>query len=105
MALFAELGDNLGVKSALDKAVMFNALQNAGGRSSGNDAIQFYARGGVLGNGFRGNVRGRGGAVIVAPSQTQNTYHFHGDLEFPNVRDGSDVEAFLRNLEAMMGEG
>lgn len=27
--------------------------------------------------------------------------HFHGDLVFPNVKDGDDAESFIRNLESM----
>jgi murein DD-endopeptidase MepM/ murein hydrolase activator NlpD len=27
--------------------------------------------------------------------------HFHGDLSFPNVKDGSDAERFLENLEGL----
>lgn len=26
-------------------------------------------------------------------------YHFHGDLSFPNITDGTDAEEFIRNLE------
>ncbi len=30
-----------------------------------------------------------------------NTYHFHGDLSFPNVENGDDAEDFLTNLEIL----
>lgn len=28
--------------------------------------------------------------------------HFYGDLSFPNVKDGDDAEAFIRNLESLV---
>lgn len=31
-------------------------------------------------------------------------YNFYGDLSFPNVKDGSDVEEFIKNLEALMDD-
>jgi hypothetical protein len=33
-----------------------------------------------------------------------NTYNFYGELSFPNVRNGNDADAFLRNLETLVGE-
>lgn len=30
-----------------------------------------------------------------------NEFHFHGDLSFPNVTNGADADAFLRNLESL----
>lgn len=35
-------------------------------------------------------------------SHTENHYHF-GDLSFPNVRSGGDAEAFVRNLNQLVG--
>lgn len=32
-----------------------------------------------------------------------NTYNFYGDLEFPNVKDGSSAEDFLKNLKGLGG--
>lgn len=32
-----------------------------------------------------------------------NTYNFYGDLEFPNITDGSDAQDFLDNLESLAG--
>lgn len=45
------------------------------------------------------------GAIAPTRSVTNDNrkteLHFHGDLSFPNVRDGDDAENFIRNLEAM----
>lgn len=35
---------------------------------------------------------------------TTKVYNFYGDLSFPNVRDGNDVEEFIKNLEALMDD-
>lgn len=32
-----------------------------------------------------------------------STYNFYGDLEFPNITDGSDAETFIKNLEILAG--
>jgi TP901 family phage tail tape measure protein len=40
-------------------------------------------------------------------SQTYNdnrTFHFHGDLSFPNIKDENDAEKFIRNLEDLAGK-
>jgi hypothetical protein len=34
-------------------------------------------------------------------SSNGTTNNFYGDLQFPNVRDGSDAEDFLKNLEIL----
>ncbi|MGE0342553.1 MAG: phage tail tape measure protein [Porticoccaceae bacterium] len=31
------------------------------------------------------------------------TFNFYGDLEFPNVENGSDAEDFMKNLESLVG--
>lgn len=44
-------------------------------------------------------------ATLVYQPETRTTnINFYGDLEFPNVTDGSDAEEFIRNLEALIGE-
>jgi hypothetical protein len=41
---------------------------------------------------LRDSDRDRGGRTI----------HFHGDLSFPNIKNGDDAETFIRNLEALV---
>ncbi|MEX2080027.1 MAG: hypothetical protein WEC33_00280, partial [Dehalococcoidia bacterium] len=45
-------------------------------------------------------------AVIPLPNGFKNglgsTNHFHGDLVFPNIKDGDDAEEFMRNLESLV---
>lgn len=100
--LFAALGKSLGINSVLERATVFNALQSIGGRIKDGERIAFYASGGVLGGSIRR--RSRGGTTYLVAEGSTNTYHFHGNLEFPNVRDGSDAEEFLKNLEALISE-
>lgn len=98
-ALFEELGNALGVKSILSSAGIMQALGNRLTRGTG-DKIQFFASGGILG---RGSIRGssRGGVILLA-HQDGATYHFHGDLSFPNIKNGNDAEEFLKNLKALV---
>lgn len=101
LALFADLGKSLGVQSVLEQGNILRALTSMQGSQAG-DRIAFYARGGVLG----GTIRRRGranGAVLYAPVSNA-TYHFHGNLEFPNIKSGMDAEEFLNNLEALINE-
>lgn len=103
LGLFANLAQLLGVGNALS-GNQFQALDKIRGFNHGASA-QFFASGGILGRGnVRGHMRG-GGAVVFAPENNTRVINFYGDLEFPNVRDGQDVEEFLRNLEALISEG
>jgi TP901 family phage tail tape measure protein len=42
-------------------------------------------------------------ATTWAGSGETTVYNFYGDLEFPNVKDGSDAEDFLKNLKGLGG--
>lgn len=63
-------------------------------------------RGGVLANIAEG---GYDEAVVPLPHNFRASdlgggekhFHFYGDLSFPNVKDGSDAETFLNNLEIL----
>jgi hypothetical protein len=60
--------------------------------------------GGLAGAGAR--VRGLASEnAYVMPGGMANgsvrEIHFHGDLSFPNITDGSDAERFLENLVAL----
>lgn len=46
----------------------------------------------------------RGFDLATLGSSGKKEYHFYGDLSFPNVRDGSDAEAFIRNLETLVDD-
>jgi len=43
----------------------------------------------------------KGGNTLVTSGSSKTENHFHGDLVFPNVKNGDDAEAFIRNLESM----
>lgn len=100
--LFSDLGNQLGVNSMFAGANVLNKVtQQLAGRSVPGDKVQFFASGGVLGN-ARIRAAGRGGVVVIAP-RGGDTYHFHGDLSFPNVKKGGDAEEFVKNLRALAG--
>lgn len=40
--------------------------------------------------------------VPTGSLKATKTVNFYGDLSFPNVTDGSDAEAFIRNIESMV---
>jgi hypothetical protein len=73
-----------------------------------NGGIARATRGGVnatLGEG------GRDELVMPLPrglnpndlGKNETTINIHGDLSFPNVRNGSDARDFIENLEALVG--
>lgn len=41
----------------------------------------------------------------VTNNTFNNNYHFHGDLNFPNIQSGDDAEMFLANLGDLAGGG
>ena len=43
------------------------------------------------------------GTTLTQSSGGTTVYNFYGDLEFPNVKDGSDAEDFLQNLKGLGG--
>ena len=43
------------------------------------------------------------GTTLTQSSGGTTVYNFYGDLEFPNVKDGSDAEDFLKNLKGLGG--
>jgi TP901 family phage tail tape measure protein len=59
----------------------------------------FSELGGELGASQR-----RTSTLVYQPENKTTNLNFYGDLEFPNVKDGSDAEEFIRNLEALIGE-
>lgn len=101
LMLFESLGRELGIDNVLGSR-LFQLLTSQLSRGTRNDSISFYATGGILG---RASIRGSAvsGAMLIAPVTNHSEYHFHGDLVFPNVRDGSDVEEFINNLRALSG--
>ena len=71
-------------------------------------AMQLFSR---LGEdlGLAGDVaapaRSAGATQLTGGTKTvTKVYNFYGDLSFPNIRDGNDVEEFIKNLEALMDE-
>jgi TP901 family phage tail tape measure protein len=99
--LFGDLGRELGVKNVLGYSDVVRALGAASSRGTTNDRVQLLASGGIL---RRASLRASGrGTVVIAAHTTNNEIHFHGDLSFPNVKDGKDAEEFIKNLEALVG--
>ena len=100
--LFDQLASDLGVDNLLGSGGTMKQFGQALSRGIVGDKIQFYASGGVLGN---GRVRGssRGGVVVIAP-QEHTEIHFHGNIELPNIKNGNDAEEFVKNLRALVGK-
>lgn len=100
--LMEQLAGDLGVKDLLGSGKTMKQFSEALLRGVSGDRVQFFASGGVLG-GTR--LRGSGRAGVVVVSHSENTeYHFHGNLEFPNIKSGSDAEEFVNNLRALVGK-
>lgn len=101
--LFADLGKQLGMGKSAQGALLASIVAGQQ-RGSFGQKVQMMASGGVLGRNFK--FRGMGGnAVVIAPQTSYKEIHFHGDLSFPNVRDGNDAKTFIENLEAILDEG
>jgi TP901 family phage tail tape measure protein len=102
IALFEDLGNALGGNSVFSSASILSKFGNQLTRGVYGDKIQFFASGGVWGGRrWSGGARGNG-AVVFAP-RGGDTYHFHGDLSFPNIKSGEDAEEFVKNLRALVG--
>jgi TP901 family phage tail tape measure protein len=100
--LMDQLAGDLGVRGLLGSGQTMKAFSEAILRGVSGDKVQFFASGGILG-GTKLRGSGRGGVVVVSHSENAE-YHFHGDLSFPNIKDGSDAEAFIDNLRALVGK-
>jgi hypothetical protein len=103
LELFAALSDQLGVNTLVEKIFQDNAVYALGDKTRTNRAVAYLARGGAAGGPLR-NSSGRQALTLASGGGTTKVYNFYGDLEFPNVKDGSDVEEFLKNLEALMDD-
>jgi len=102
LALFNKLGEALGIGQLLSSGSMLgkfgSLLANTGNR------LQFFAGGGVFGRArLNSRMAAAGGSIIMAPTVQNTTNHFHGNLEFPNVKDGKDAKEFVKNLKALVG--
>lgn len=101
--LFADLGKQLGVGSSREGALLASIVAGQKHGAFGQK-VQMLASGGITGRNWK--FRGVGGsAVVFAPVTKHSEYHFHGDLSFPNIKNGEDAETFVRNLEALLNEG
>jgi SLT domain-containing protein len=89
--LFMQLGSALGQSSSASLANHTSQLKKA--------AIRGYAASAARSGGATS-----GGLVVVNHAGDTKSYHFHGDLSFPNVRSGADAERFLSNLENLAGK-
>lgn len=69
----------------------------------------WYDNGGILRPGYTLAYNGTGKNERVLTSRQESdmagprVLHFHGDLSFPNVRNGNDAEGFIKNLEILAG--
>lgn len=100
LMLFEQLGNTLGGNNVFSSAAILHKFANSLTRGVSGDKIQFFARGGVWGG--RKMSGSTNGAVVFAP-RGGDTYHFHGDLSFPNIKSGEDAETFVKNLRALVG--
>lgn len=100
--LMEQLAGDLGVKDLLGSGKTMKQFSEALLRGVGGDRVQFFASGGVLG-GTKLRGSSRAGVVVVSHSEHAE-YHFHGNLEFPNIKSGSDAEDFISNLRALVGK-
>lgn len=100
--LLDQLAGDLGVRDLLGSGKTMKAFSEALLRGVSGDRVQFFASGGILG-GARLRGSAKSGVVIVSHSENAE-YHFHGNLEFPNIKDGSDAEEFINNLRALVGK-
>lgn len=102
LQLFQALGNELGINNVVGGQKIMSLLANQLTRGTTGDRIQFFASGGVLG---RASIRGSGSnaMIVVAPQANNTEYHFHGNLEFPNVKSGNDAREFVKNLQALVG--
>jgi len=88
--LFQQLGKQLGIDISTPFAASMGVKQ--------------YASGGVLGGiGAMTMKKTADGSIRLQSPVTMNIYHFHGDLSFPNVKNGGDAESFIRNLQVVVG--
>jgi TP901 family phage tail tape measure protein len=71
--------------------------------------MSIFDTGGYLRPGLSLSYNGTGKSErVLTPRQesammSPREVHFHGDLSFPNVRDGRDAEDFIKNLEILAG--
>lgn len=81
---------------------VYNWVKGEDIKGAYNGAIIRGSREGVL---IRAGERNRNELISPLPSGEMGTkeYHFHGDLSFPNVKNGNDAEAFIANLERLVG--
>lgn len=100
--LMEQLAGDLGVKNLLGSGKTMKSFSEALLRGVSGDRVQFFASGGFLG-GTRLRGSTKSGVVVISHSENSE-YHFHGNLEFPNIKDGSDAEEFINNLRALVGK-
>lgn len=102
ISLFEDLGNALGGSNVFSSAGILHKFGQQLTRGVRGDKIQFFASGGIMGGRrWSGSASGNG-AVVFAP-RGGDTYHFHGDLSFPNIKSGEDAEEFVKNLRALVG--
>lgn len=91
LTLYRELARSLGMESGALGSILGGAQKS----------LPAFAAGGVLGTATARAMRS-GGTLGPVTVNNKTEIHFHGDLEFPNVKSGDDAEAFIRNLEAVI---
>lgn len=102
LELFSALSDMLGVNTLVDKIFNDTAIYAMADKTRSNKSIAYMAGGGAAGGPLRNSSDRQ--ALTLGSGKTTKVYNFYGDLEFPNIKDGSDVEEFLKNLEALMDD-
>lgn len=89
--LYRDLGRSLGIEGDLLGAILGGSQKS----------LLAFASGGVVGTAAARATRS-GGTLGPVTVNNRTEIHFHGDLEFPNVKSGDDAEEFIRNLEAVI---
>ena len=92
MSLLLALAHDLGTDAALLAGLTGGSLKS----------VPALASGGVIGQ-ARTRATPAPTSLRSATYNEHNEYHFHGNLEFPNITSGDDAEEFLSNLESLAG--
>ena len=81
---------------------VYNWVKGEDVKGAYNGALIRGSQSGVL---IRAGERNRNELISPLPNDNlgHKEYHFHGDLSFPNVSNGNDAEAFIANLERLVG--
>jgi len=81
-------------------AVSTNVLKSL---TTGDGALGIGLRGAALVNVQTRMGNGSSDSSTTTVKPNRSSIHFHGDLSFPNIKNGDDAKSFIRNLESLAG--